>query len=240
VSRLLRNYNIDPRSIGRLEVGTESAIDKSKAVKTVLMSLFTDSGNHDIEGISSGSSLENLSKSNIEKFQCRSGFYKWVLWRNKCSFYAIHWLESSFWDGRYALVVCADNAVYPNGPARPTGGCGAVVLLLGPNASITILKTQIYHPWKLIREWKMQSSYMDHAYDFYKPKLDSLYPIVNGNLSISCYFKALHQQTSPKLVRKFAFRFLWWSWRFSIDTGDYDWRCSRTEERSHTRFLFPL
>jgi hydroxymethylglutaryl-CoA synthase len=34
---------------------------------------------------------------------------------------------------------------------------------------------------------------MDHAYDFYKPKLDSLYPIVNGYLSISCYFKALHQ-----------------------------------------------
>jgi hydroxymethylglutaryl-CoA synthase len=54
VSRLLRNYNIDPLSIGRLEVGTESAIDKSKAVKTVLMSLFTESGNHDIEGISSG------------------------------------------------------------------------------------------------------------------------------------------------------------------------------------------
>jgi hydroxymethylglutaryl-CoA synthase len=53
-------------------------------------------------------------------------------------FNAIHWLESSFWDGRYAMVVCADNAVYPSGPARPTGGCGAVVLLLGPNAPLTI------------------------------------------------------------------------------------------------------
>ena len=37
VSRLLENYNIDPKSIGRVEVGTESLVDKSKSSKTVLM-----------------------------------------------------------------------------------------------------------------------------------------------------------------------------------------------------------
>ncbi|KAM9916674.1 hypothetical protein OXX59_009823, partial [Metschnikowia pulcherrima] len=36
-SRLLKNYNIDPQSIGRLEVGTETLLDKSKSVKSVLM-----------------------------------------------------------------------------------------------------------------------------------------------------------------------------------------------------------
>jgi hydroxymethylglutaryl-CoA synthase len=53
VKNLLEKNNIDPKSIGRLEVGTETLIDKSKSVKTVLMSLFAQSGNHDIEGVTS-------------------------------------------------------------------------------------------------------------------------------------------------------------------------------------------
>ncbi|KAJ9093960.1 3-hydroxy-3-methylglutaryl coenzyme A synthase, partial [Naganishia cerealis] len=31
-SNLLKNYNVDPNSIGRLEVGTETLLDKSKSV----------------------------------------------------------------------------------------------------------------------------------------------------------------------------------------------------------------
>lgn len=50
VSGLLKKYNVDPKSIGRLEVGTETVVDKSKSTKTVLMDLFKDSGNTDIEG----------------------------------------------------------------------------------------------------------------------------------------------------------------------------------------------
>ena len=37
VHGLLEKYNIDPKSIGRLEVGTETLVDKSKSVKTSLM-----------------------------------------------------------------------------------------------------------------------------------------------------------------------------------------------------------
>ena len=32
---------------------------------------------------------------------------------------------------------------------------------------------------------------MDHAYDFYKPDLQSEYPVVDGKLSIQCYLSAL-------------------------------------------------
>ena len=39
VSQLLSKYSIDPATIGRLEIGTETLIDKSKSVKTSLMSL---------------------------------------------------------------------------------------------------------------------------------------------------------------------------------------------------------
>jgi hydroxymethylglutaryl-CoA synthase len=51
VHNLMEKYNVDPNSIGRLDVGTETIIDKSKSVKTVLMDLFP--GNPDIEGIDS-------------------------------------------------------------------------------------------------------------------------------------------------------------------------------------------
>jgi hypothetical protein len=53
VQRLLDNYGIDPKDVGRLEVGTESLVDKSKSTKTTLMKLFEASGNSNIEGAQS-------------------------------------------------------------------------------------------------------------------------------------------------------------------------------------------
>ncbi|PIK33100.1 putative hydroxymethylglutaryl-CoA synthase 1 [Apostichopus japonicus] len=78
------------------------------------------------------------------------------------SFNAVNWVESSSWDGRYALVVAGDIAVYATGNARPTGGAGAVAMLVGPNAS-------------LVMERDMSSEY----------------PCVDGKLSIQCYLGAL-------------------------------------------------
>ena len=46
----MEKYQISYADIGRLEVGTESAIDKSKSVKSVIMQLFDEKGNTDIEG----------------------------------------------------------------------------------------------------------------------------------------------------------------------------------------------
>lgn len=40
VSQLLKKHGVKPEQIGRMEVGTETLLDKSKSVKTVLMSLF--------------------------------------------------------------------------------------------------------------------------------------------------------------------------------------------------------
>lgn len=58
--------------------------------------------------------------------------------------------------GRWAIVLSSDIAVYPKGPARPTGGCGAIAMLIGPNAPIVFEN--------------IRSSFMDNAYDFYKPE----------------------------------------------------------------------
>ena len=40
--------------------------------------------------------------------------------------------------GRYAVVVAADIAVYASGSARPTGGAGAVAMLIGPDAPLVL------------------------------------------------------------------------------------------------------
>ena len=100
VHSLLEKYNISPTEIGRLEVGTETLIDKSKSTKTVLMQLFAGSGNTDIEGVT----VINA---------CYGG--------TAALLNALTWVESSSWDGRYAIVVAGDIAVYADGPARPTG-----------------------------------------------------------------------------------------------------------------------
>ncbi|XP_052210281.1 hydroxymethylglutaryl-CoA synthase [Diospyros lotus] len=115
VTSLLGKYGIDPKQIGRLEVGSETVIDKSKSIKTFLMQIFEESGNTDIEGVDSTNA-------------CYGG--------TAALFNCVNWIESSSWDGRYGLVVCTDSAVYAEGPARPTGGAAAIAMLIGPDAPI--------------------------------------------------------------------------------------------------------
>ena len=69
----------DYSTVGRLEVGTETIVDKSKSVKTVLMQLFEESGNHDVEGIDTTNA-------------CYGG--------TAALFNALSWIESSSWDGK--------------------------------------------------------------------------------------------------------------------------------------------
>ncbi|XP_067134383.1 hydroxymethylglutaryl-CoA synthase 1-like [Centruroides vittatus] len=157
VHRLMERNCLGYESIGRLEVGTETIIDKSKSVKTVLMQLFEESGNTDIEGIDTTNA-------------CYGG--------TAALFNSVSWVESSAWDGRYALVVAGDIAIYASGNARPTGGAGAIAMLVGPNAP-------------LVFERGLRASHMSHVYDFYKPDMSTEYPCVDGKLSVKCYANAL-------------------------------------------------
>lgn len=158
VHSLLEKYNIDAKDVGRLEVGTESPLDKSKSVKTVLMQLFEESGNASLEGVDSINA-------------CYGG--------TAALFNSVAWVESSAWDGRYAVLVMADIAVYESGPARPSGGAGAVAILVGPNAPL------VMEPCR--------GNHFEHAYDFYKPDLASEYPVVDGHVSIGCYLRAVEK-----------------------------------------------
>ena len=93
-------------------------------------------------------------------------------------FNAINWVESSAWDGRDAIVCTGDIALYKKGNARPTGGAGCVAMLIGPDAPLA------FEPGK-------RGTYMQHAYDFYKPDLTSEYPVVDGHFSLNCYTEAV-------------------------------------------------
>ncbi|KAL7749962.1 3-hydroxy-3-methylglutaryl coenzyme A synthase [Sorochytrium milnesiophthora] len=159
VQSLMQKYKIPYTEIGRLEVGTETIIDKSKSVKTHLMDLFHKHGNTDIEGIATTNA-------------CYGG--------TSALFNAVQWMESSYWDGRYALVIAGDIAIYAKGNARPTSGAGVVAMLIGPNAP-------------LVMERGLRGTYMENAYDFYKPNLASEYPQVDGHLSVECYMRAVDQ-----------------------------------------------
>jgi hydroxymethylglutaryl-CoA synthase len=121
------------------------------------MQLFAPSGNTNIEGVDTVNA-------------CYGG--------TNALFNTINWVESSAWDGRDAIVVAGDIALYKKGNARPTGGAGAVAMLIGPNAPV-------------VMEAGLRGSYMQHAYDFYKPDLTSEYPIVDGPFSIKCYTEAV-------------------------------------------------
>ncbi|KAJ6231541.1 3-hydroxy-3-methylglutaryl coenzyme a synthase [Anaeramoeba flamelloides] len=157
--RLVTRSNLDLNSVGRVEVGTESSVDKSKSIKTHLMKFFEKSGNNDVLGVDNINACYGATAALLN---------------------TINWFHSPFYDGGYAIVVSTDIAIYAKGPARPTGGCGAIAMLIGPDAPIVFEKGHGY-----------LSSYFSHDWDFYKPKMSSSYPIVDGRLSIGCYLEAI-------------------------------------------------
>ncbi len=79
VHGLMERNHVAYMDVGRLEVGTETILDKSKSVKSVLMQLFAESGNTSVEGIDTTNA-------------CYGG--------TQALFNAVSWVESSAWDGK--------------------------------------------------------------------------------------------------------------------------------------------
>lgn len=98
------------------QVGTETLIDKSKSTKTVLMSLFEESGNDDIEGVTSINACYGGTAALLN---------------------AVAWVESSGWDGRYAIVVAADIAVYAE--VLWWGTCWCILLVYSAGAFLPLV-----------------------------------------------------------------------------------------------------
>lgn len=117
VHNILEKNSIDPKQIGRLEVGTESILDKSKSVKTVLMQLFESSGNSNIEGVDTINA-------------CFGG--------TQALFNSVSWIESSAWDGMFfKILLCLSGPfllyLYPLPHGHKVQKCHVLIKIIFPN-----------------------------------------------------------------------------------------------------------
>ena len=193
---LLTKARVPPSTIGALYVGTESSPDRAKSVKSSLMRLLAEKE----AGVSGGDDTPAPPAARVEGADLVSACYAGTA----ALMAAVHWVQSEAWDGRYvslflvcfgqskrdrdaaltpthpslhqAVVVATDIAVYAAGPARPAGGCGAVALLVGPDAPLPL-------------ERSIAATWAADVWDFYKPA--GLWPVVVGRVSVDTYLAGL-------------------------------------------------
>ena len=170
VRRLMERADIEWSMIGRLEVGTESLVDRSKSIKTHLMRLFEAHGCNDMEGIDTYSA-------------CYGG--------TAALFNTVSWCQSEAWDGRYGLAVCVDIADL-NAEQSFLNGAAAVAMLIGPDADLAMQPERGSHmmdtwdfykpvgwkdPYPLMRDGK-------HSIDVYMACLDGAQQALSQRLGI--------------------------------------------------------
>lgn len=167
IKKLLERNNLTPSDISKLEVGTESNWDGSKSFKTYFMTLFKSNTN-----------IGGCDTTNA----CYGG--------TNALLNALFWAESSFWDGKYAIVVCTDTCLYNDKNLVPLAGSAAVAILIGKNPVFKFYQDSLIH-------------YFSNTYDFSKPKNLFPYPFLNGKMSVEIYKKAF-SDLFEKLKSKFS------------------------------------
>ncbi|KAG2501631.1 hypothetical protein HYH03_000136 [Edaphochlamys debaryana] len=189
---LMERYSVRPEEIGHVQVATESGVDRSKSIKSHLLSLFNTQaqagpgpgpgpGSKQQPGGGEAGGADGLADARAAAVGPPSEGADVVhacFGGTAALMAAVAWVESRRWDGRLALVVASDVALYaPGSPARATGGCGAAALLVGPDA-----------PLVLDPLW--YGTHGEHAYDFWKPLGRLPYPAVDGPLTLDQFLGA--------------------------------------------------
>jgi hydroxymethylglutaryl-CoA synthase len=141
--RVLEEAGVDPRDIGFLSVGTESALDRAKPTATHV---------HELLGISSACRVFDVMHA------CAGATYGVLS--------AIDWLQNP--KNKYALIIASDIANYGKGsPGEPTQGAGAVAILLTANPRLMHLEEvsnyskNVYDFWK---PWDKEFPVVDGVY----------------------------------------------------------------------------
>ncbi|GFR47896.1 hypothetical protein Agub_g9643, partial [Astrephomene gubernaculifera] len=151
--RLMERYGVRPQEVGYLQVATESGVDRSKSIKSHLMQLFNQQQPQQQPAQPQQPSQQQPQPQQGPSRRPAAGWVptasgppaEGVDCMHACFggtsalMAAAAWVESRRWDGRLAMVVAADVALYaPGSAARPTGGCGAAALLVGPDAPLVL------------------------------------------------------------------------------------------------------
>ena len=120
MSSLLSKYAIEPSRIGRVDVSLTTSSGGSKAITASIVNMLRSAGNEDVEGIVS----PNSSYASVTSFVS-----------------AVNWIESSSWDGRYAMVIAGNYKIN-------------VAVLIGADAPVVLergFSTQLFHDNMLMK-----------------------------------------------------------------------------------------
>ncbi len=159
--RLILNNNIDPRKIGRIYLGTESALDAAKPTATYAVGIVEEKLKNKFgDRCFKNCDVLDLTFACIGAIDALENCLDWV--RNR--------------DNRLAIVIASDVAKYElNSPGEYTQGAGAVGLLVKENPSIIEIKDQ----------WGVA---MESVSDFFKPRRIVTNNDLN-NIKINDFFK---------------------------------------------------
>jgi hydroxymethylglutaryl-CoA synthase len=174
VLRLIESYDVDPKSIGYLALGTESSTDNSAGaviVKGMIDAALRDSGRSEIN--------RNCEVPEF-KHACLGGVYAMKA--------AARYLAL---DGKKkrAIVVCSDIAEYERGSTgEPTQGAGAVAMLLDSDARLLALDLEHAGSASDYRGPDFRKPFIRYLRQT-EPETGHLrdFPVFNGKYSTTCY-----------------------------------------------------
>ncbi len=159
--RLMKRKGLEPEDIGRIDVATESAFDNSKPVSTYVAGC--------LEQVFDGNFLH--ANKGERKFACVAG--------TQALDDAFNWIRAGRNQGRKALVIATDTALYArDDPGEATQGAGAVAMLIDENPSIVTFEPE-------------QGFGSADETDFLKP--NQQFPSVDGKRSMQVYLARMRE-----------------------------------------------
>lgn len=152
--RALSRWNGDVNDLGLIVVGTESAKDMSRPLSAWVAEEL---------GLAGG----------IRSYEVKHACYGGTLALRQ----ALEWKWSGVGEGKAALVIASDVALYAVGdPGEPTQGAGAVAMIIDDAQVATVSRRSF--------------AFSSPAFDFWRPVGDP-FPSVDGQLSLDCYRRAV-------------------------------------------------
>ncbi len=159
--RLLERKGVTPEDIGRIDVATESAFDNSKPVSTYIAGCLEQVFDGDFRHANKGE----------RKFACVSG--------TQALDDAFNWIRAGRHNGRSALVIATDTALYArDDPGEATQGAGAVAMLVSEDPD-------------LVTFGDAQGFGSVDETDFLKP--NQQFPSVDGKRSMQVYLARMRE-----------------------------------------------
>jgi len=149
-------------SIGRLDIGSESLVDRSKSIKSCVMDIFERYGGNT-------GNIEGVDQYNA----CYGG--------QAAGLAVLSWLESDRWDGRYGIA-CGDDISEAHSIGIAYVGASCSAALFYPNAPLahhSLRASCILHRWDFFKPvgWHSMAPLSDGKYsiDAYMTAIDVCY-----------------------------------------------------------------